>query len=124
MPIGRSLLAVFCATGLIATHVAIAVAAEPKPVPKAPGLGTPWLELTVSPKAIERPLMKYRLFPADYELHDGNAAPILLRLPWEHSLYFSQTVPKFKDYLDVPLDDVKLRGEDVFIFFPALKRAA
>jgi hypothetical protein len=124
MRIGRSLLAVFCASGLIATPWAIAAAADQKPVPKAPGLGTSWVELTVSPKAIERPLMKYRLFPAEYELHDGNAAPILLRLPWERIPYFRETVPKFSDYLDLPLDDVKLRGEDVFIFFPALKRAA
>jgi hypothetical protein len=124
MRIGRSLLAVSCASGLIAAPWVIAAAADQKPVPKAPGLGTSWVELTVSPKAIERPLMKYRLFPAEYELHDGNAAPILLRLPWERIPYFRETVPKFSDYLDLPLDDVKLRGEDVFIFFPALKRAA
>jgi hypothetical protein len=68
--------------------------------------------------------MKYRLLPAEYELHEGNAAPILLRLPWEQTAYFRDVVPKFGDYLDLPLDDPKLRGPEVFAFFPHLKRAA
>lgn len=83
--------------------------------------------LTVEARAIERPLMKYRLFPAEYELHDGNAAPILLRLPWEQTPYFSKVVPTFGAYLDLPLNDPKLLGaKDIFLssFYRALKRAA
>jgi hypothetical protein len=84
-------------------------------------------ELTVSARAIERPLMKYRLFPAEYELQRGNAAPILLRVAWEQTPYFSKIVPTFSDYLDLPLNDPKLLSKnDVFDsnFYHALKRAA
>jgi hypothetical protein len=71
--------------------------------------------------------MKYRLFPAEYELHAGNAAPILLRMPWEQTLYFTKVVPTFDEYLDVPLDSPKLRNAgEVFNpgFYRTLKRAA
>jgi len=88
---------------------------------------TPVQELTVHARAVERPLMKYRLFPAEYELHAGNAAPILLRMPWEQTLYFTKVVPTFDGYLDLPLDSPKLRSAgDVFNpgFYRTLKRAA
>jgi hypothetical protein len=115
---GRLLLAAVCGFSLTA-----AVAADQKPADKA-NCAEPWRELTVSPRAIETPLMKYRLFPAEYELRDGNAAPILLRLPWERTKYFAEVVPKFSEYLDVPLNSPKLRGQEVFSLFPHLKRAA
>jgi hypothetical protein len=85
----------------------------------------PTRELAVDARAVERPLMKYRLLPAEYELHDGNAAPILLRLCWEQIPYFSKVVPTFSEYLDVPLGDARLRNEqDIFAFYRTLKRAA
>lgn len=83
--------------------------------------------LKVTPRAIKQPLMKYRLLPAEYELKDGNAAPILLRLPWEQQHYFNNVMPTFTDYLDLPLDDPKvLNSERVFKsqFYNELKRAA
>jgi hypothetical protein len=119
MRIGRSLLAAVCGFSFTA-----AVAADPKPADKSKCSAEPWHELTVSPRAIETPLMKYRLLPAEYELREGNAAPILDRLPWEQTKYFSEVVPKFGEYLDVPLDSPKLRGPEIFGFFHALKRAA
>jgi hypothetical protein len=119
MRIGRSLLAAVCAFSMTA-----AVAADPKPADKSKCSAEPWQELTVSPRAIETPLMKYRLLPAEYELRDGNAAPILDRLPWERTQYFAEVVPKFGEYLDVPLNSPKLRGQEIFTFFPALRRAA
>src|SRR5262245_26490074 len=65
--------------------------------------------LTLTPRAIESPLMKYRLLPAEYELVDGNAATILLRLPWDQTVYFSTTVPTFEGLMNLPLDDPKVR---------------
>jgi hypothetical protein len=38
-------------------------------------------DLTVSAAAVAQPVLQHRLLPAEYELRDGNAATILLRLP-------------------------------------------
>ena len=86
--------------------------------------GDPWHELTLSPRAIERPLSKYRLMPAEFEMHEGNAAPILLRLPWEQTPYFANELPKLSEYLDLPLNSPKFQGNDVFPFFKRIKSAA
>jgi len=98
-----------------------AIAADPAPTKKS---ADPWHDLTVSPRAIERPLMKYRLMPAEYELHEGNAAPILLRLPWEQTPYFANEVPKLSEYLDLPLNSPKFQGNEVFPYFRRIKSAA
>jgi hypothetical protein len=119
MRLARSILTLTCCFSLTA-----AVAADQKPAEKKTCADEPWHELTVTPRAIETPLMKYRLLPAEYELRDGNAAPILLRLPWERAAYFKDVVPTFKDYLDVPLTSQKLRGQEVFSLFQHLERAA
>src|SRR5262249_12732540 len=42
---------------------------------------------------------------AEYELRDGNAATILLRLPWDQTPFFAQEVPKFNGLLNIPLSD-------------------
>jgi hypothetical protein len=119
MKIRLVLLAMYCGFGLTA-----AVAADPKRADKGKCSAEPWHELTVSPRAIETPLMKYRLLPAEYELREGNAAPILDRLPWEQTQYFAEVVPKFGEYLDLPLNSPKLREQEIFNFFKPLKRAA
>jgi hypothetical protein len=104
--------------------------AKQDPPPKstsASPAATPIQELAVHARAVERPLMKYRLFPAEYDLRAGNAAPILVRFPWEQTAYFSQVVPTFDEYLKLPLDHSKLRNAgDVFNphFYSELKRAA
>lgn len=105
----------------VAVPTLVAVAEE-KPAVKSPDEVQ---TLTVHPRAIERPLLKYRLFPAEYELKDGNAAPILLRLPWEQIPYFTNVVPTFGDYLELPLDDPRVLGSgNVFQQYGQLKRAA
>jgi hypothetical protein len=139
MRTGRSRLAVICALGLAGFCLTAARAADQtpadkkaannraadkKPAEKAAAPVNPWHELTVSPRAIETPLMKYRLLPAEYELREGNAAPILLRLPWEQNPYFREVVPTFTEYLDLPLNSPKLRGQQIFAFFEPLQRAA
>src|ERR1700733_8154202 len=98
-----------------------AMAAEPVAPKKS---GDPGHELTVSPRVVERPLTKYRLMPAEFELRGGTAAPILLRLPWEMPPYFSQEVPKLSQYLDIPLNDPKFKGNEIFPLFRRIKPAA
>lgn len=112
--------------GLIALNTVAAFGQQPAQTPSKKD-GTEVRELILTPRAIEHPLMKYRLLPAEYELQDGNAAPILLRLPWEQNHYFMEVVPNFDDYLALPLYDPKvLETGDVFIsrFYEELRRAA
>lgn len=54
------------------------LAQEPKPI-----------DLTLYPRAIETPALKYRLYPTEAERKPGNAATILLRLPWEQTSYIT-----------------------------------
>ncbi len=98
-----------------------ALAADPAPAKKP---GDPAHELTISPRVIERPLTKYRLMPAEYELREGNAAPILLRLPWEQVPYFSKEVPNLAHYSEISLNDPVFKGNEIFPFFNRIKRAA
>ena len=90
-------------------------------------VSAPWRELTLSPREIERPLLKYRLMPAEHELVDGNAAPIILRLPWDQSPYLSKAFPTLHEYRHMTLDDPRLlNAKNVFPprFYHELKRAA
>ncbi len=109
---------------LIVCRQSIASSEEPTNVKANP---SDFQSLVVSARAVEHPLQRYRLLPAEYELKDGNAAPILLRLPWDEATYFSQVVPTFADYLDLPLDDPKVQQSGrVFYdrFYNELRRAA
>lgn len=92
-----------------------AVWAEDKPT--APGKpASPWLldrSLSVSPQAAPVPSLEYRLLPAPWELKDGNAVPIYLRLVHEQDdaarKYWFQT-PKPWNALAVdkiPLGDAR-----------------
>lgn len=85
------------------------------------------IELTFSPRSVEQPLMKYRLLPAEYEKKEGNAATIILRLPWEQHNYITNVLPTIDEYLELPLDDPNLlNAKDIFnpIWYEELKRAA
>ena len=64
---------------------------EPKPI-----------ELTIHARAIETPVLKYRLLPAEAELKPGNAVPILLRLPWEQTRWMSEVFPTLKEWESRP----------------------
>ncbi len=85
-------------------------------------------ELTVAARRIETPVLKNRLLPAEYELRDGNAATIVLRLPWDQTPYFSDVVPKFRQFLEVPLSDRdRIRSAGAGLsphFYDELRRAA
>ena len=86
------------------------------------------ITLSIHPRAIETPVLKYRLFPPEADLKSGNAVPILLRLPWEQVNYVSSD--KFRDLDDwnsQPLDSPEwkdFRQSFPFRFYDEMKRAA
>ena len=65
MQVGRSRFATLFSWGLVGLSLTATFAADKKPVDKKPAQKpaappNPWHELSVSPRAIETPLMKYR----------------------------------------------------------------
>lgn len=85
------------------------------------------IELTIHPRAIETPVLKYRLFPAEAETKAGNAVPILLRLPWEQTHWMNQVFPTLQQWETRPLDApewAKSNGVLPEGFFSEMKRAA
>lgn len=85
------------------------------------------VELTIQAQAIESPVLKYRLIPTEAELKPGNAVPILLRLPWEESEYFSKVVPTLAAWDSrTPADPEwkKFPGTLPDAFYLEMKRAA
>jgi hypothetical protein len=62
------------------------------------------VELTISPQAIETPILKYHLLPTEIELKEGDAATILLKLPWDQMPYMDQVYPTLHDWSVRPLD--------------------
>jgi N-methylhydantoinase A len=62
------------------------------------------IRITIQARAIETPLFKYRLLPAEAEIKPGNAVPILLRLPWEETAWMKDEFPKLQDWEERPLD--------------------
>lgn len=85
------------------------------------------IELTLTPRAIEQPLLKHRLLPAEFELRDGNAATLILRMPWEQQPYMQNVFGTFDDDLELAIDDPKIleNGTQGFDgFYRQLRRAA
>ncbi|MFO1095200.1 MAG: hypothetical protein U0992_18135 [Planctomycetaceae bacterium] len=110
-------------TGFLLLHcwlslIAIGLADEPKAV-----------ELALSPQTIETPILKYRLLPAESELKPGNAATILLKLPWDQQPYMERIYPKLGSWSERPLNAPEWADfEKEFIlpdsFYDTMKRAA
>lgn len=85
------------------------------------------IELVIHPRAIETPVLKYRLFPAEAELKPGNAVPILLRLPWEQTNWMNQVFPTLQQWESRPLDAPEWATSKGVLpegFFSEMKRAA
>ena len=85
------------------------------------------IELAVSGQPIETSVAKYRLLPIEPELHAGNAAPILLRIPWDNADYFASVEPTFAQWETKPLDDPSWRESKGVLhesFYDEMKRAA
>jgi hypothetical protein len=87
------------------------------------------VELTLTPRVVEKPLLKHRLLPAEFELQDGNAAPVLLRMIWDQKPYISSIygTGKVDDALKLRLDDPQLLKNGTLQFdgfYRYLKQAA
>jgi hypothetical protein len=85
------------------------------------------VELTLTSRAIEQPLLKYRLLPAEFELKDGNAATIILRMIWEQRPYMQEVFGTHDADLELAIDDPKILeiGTKHFDgFYHQLRRAA
>jgi hypothetical protein len=91
-------------------------AEEPKPI-----------ELVIEPRAIETPVLNYRLLPTEPELKPGNAVPILLRLPWEQTPWMTKVYPTLHEWDERPLTAPEWATFDGVLperFFSEMKRAA
>lgn len=93
-----------------------AVGEEPQPI-----------ELSLQPRAIETPALKYRLFPTESELKPGNAATILLRLPWEQTFWMKETFPTLDQWESRPLNAPEWKSSQGVLpemLFAEIERAA
>lgn len=85
------------------------------------------VELIVRARAIERPELKYQLFPAEKDIRPGNAVPILLRLPWEQSHWMTTVFPKLDEWESRPLSAPEWTSSGGVLpgtFYEEMKRAA
>jgi hypothetical protein len=85
------------------------------------------IRLIIHARAIETPVLKYRLFPSEAELKRGNAVPILLRLPWEQMPWMNTVFPTLKEWESRPLgapEWAKSNGVLPDSFFSEMRRAA
>jgi hypothetical protein len=103
---------------IVIVLLAPALLAEDKPAPpvKPP---SPWAidrSLTVSPQNAPVPALKYRLLPLTWDLKEGNAVPIYLRLVHEQNdaarKYWSETP---KPWNAMPVDKVPLEEARKFL---------
>lgn len=85
------------------------------------------IEVTLHARAIETPVLKYRLFPAEAEIQPGDAAPILLRLPWEQTQWMSTVYPTLHEWQSRPLNAPEWKSVGGVLpenFYEDIKRAA
>ncbi len=85
------------------------------------------IELTIRACAIETPVLKYRLLPAEADMKPGDAAPILLRLPWEQAKWMNEVFPSLSEWESRPLDAPEWENSGGVLperFFDEMKRAA
>lgn len=92
------------------------IADEPKPI-----------DLSIQSRAIEAPVLKYRLLPSEGEKKPGNAVPILLRLPWDQRAWMNEVFPTLQKWVDLPLNASEWEGSEGVLpdrFYREIKRAA
>jgi hypothetical protein len=85
------------------------------------------IELSIHPRAIESPPLKYRLLPPETDLKPGNAVPILLRLPWEQTAWMNKEFPKLHEWESRPLSAPEWKTSGGVLppnFYSEMKRAA
>jgi hypothetical protein len=52
--------------------------------------------------------LQFHLLPSEEEQENGNAVPILLRLPWEQNQFMRDVYPKLHEFEEMNLDDPRL----------------
>jgi hypothetical protein len=85
------------------------------------------IELTIHSRAIETPVLKYRLLPSEAEIKPGNAVPILLRMPWSYGGFMTQVFPTFGQWESRPLSAPEWATSGGVLpenFYREMKRAA
>lgn len=85
------------------------------------------IEMVLHPREIESPVLKYRLLPSELERKEGNAVPILLRLPWEQTQWMTTVYPKLEEWEQRPLTAPEWANSGGVLphnFYHEMKRAA
>lgn len=82
------------------------------------------VKLAIHPARIDDSLPTARLLPAEADLKPGNAAVVLLRMPWEQTLFMRDWLPKLPDFATLAPDDPALAELPFDRFASEMRRAA
>ena len=84
----------------------------------------PAIKLTLHPQAIEDPGPVRPLLPEAPDLKPGNAAVVLLRMPWGETGFMTNEYPKLLEHPPLPQDDPRLTDFPFDRFAAQMRRAA
>ena len=84
----------------------------------------PAIKLTLHPQAIEDPGPSRPLLPEAPDLKPGNAAVVLLRMPWGETGFMTNEYPKLLEHPPLPQDDPRLTDFPFDRFAAQMRRAA
>lgn len=84
----------------------------------------PVVTLTIHPARIEDSASHQRLLPADPDLKRGNAAVVLLRMPWEQQRWMQEWFPKIRDVSQLPPGNAQVAEFPFDRFAGEMRRAA
>ena len=84
----------------------------------------PAIKLTLHPQAIEDPGPSRPLLPEAPDLKPGNAAVVLLRMPWGETAFMTNEYPKLLEHPPLPQDDPRLTDFPFDRFAAQMRRAA
>ena len=82
------------------------------------------IALSLHPARIDNLAPPPRLLPADPDLKPGNAAVVLLRMPWEQQGWMEEWLPKITEVSQLPPDDPRVAEFPFNRFAGEMRRAA
>jgi hypothetical protein len=82
------------------------------------------IALSLHPARIDNVAPPQRLLPADPDLKPGNAAVVLLRMPWEQQSWMQEWQPKITEVSQLPPDDPRVAEFPFNRFAGEMRRAA
>jgi len=82
------------------------------------------IKLTIHPSRIDGAAAYPRLLPEDPDLRPGNAAVVLLRMPWLEWTWIQEWLPKLAEIAQLPPDDPRVAEVPFDSFAGAMRRAA